>query len=98
MGASPSSPVPAAEAALFAARAAAETTRAAAETTRAAAETTRALADAAATKARADAEITQMYASLVPLAIGLAVVGALAVDFALCESPALIRRRMLHAT
>ena len=89
MGASPSSPVPAAEAALFAARAAAETTRAAAETTRA-------LADAAATKARSDAEITQMYASLVPLAIGLAVVGALAVDFALCESPALIRRRMLR--
>ncbi len=50
MGAAPSSPVPAAEAALSTARSAAETTRAAAD---AAAVTTRAAADAAATKARA---------------------------------------------
>jgi hypothetical protein len=56
MGASSSSPVPAAEAALLHARAAAETTRAAAETTRAAADaaaTTRAAADAAAATTRA---------------------------------------------
>ena len=114
MGAAPSSPVPAAEAALLHARAAAETmraaadaaavttraaaetTRAAAETTRAAAETTRAAADVAATKARADAATAASLASLVPLALGLAVVGVLAADFFLRESPALIRRRMLR--
>ena len=57
-----------------------------------------AIAMAAASAATATKATTakEAFVGLVPLAFGLAVVGALAADLAFCESPTLIRRRMLR--